>query len=116
MIRELTCIVCPKGCALTVELDDDNNVLSVSGNTCRRGVVYAEDECTNPRRTVTSTMRCEDGTVVSVKTSATVPKGMVFDIMKAINTTLITNNVAMGQILIENVCGTGVDVIATSCK
>ena len=56
MVRELTCIVCPLGCDLKVELDENKRVLSVSGNTCPRGKVYAENECVNPRRTVTSTV------------------------------------------------------------
>ena len=64
--RELTCIICPKGCALKVELDENGKVLGVTGNTCKRGAEYAENECTNPMRTVTSTMRCSDGTVIPV--------------------------------------------------
>ena len=75
MVRELTCIVCPLGCDLKVELDENKRVLSVSGNTCPRGKVYAENECVNPRRTVTSTVRCEDGSMISVKTDTTIPKG-----------------------------------------
>ena len=65
--RELTCIVCPRGCSLVVELDDNGAVMSVSGNICKRGNAYANDECTNPMRVVTSTVRCEDGRVVAVK-------------------------------------------------
>ena len=49
-IRELTCIICPKGCALKVELDENGKVLGVTGNTCKRGAEYAENECTNPMR------------------------------------------------------------------
>ena len=112
-IRELTCIVCPRGCALRVELALDS-VVSVTGNFCKRGIDYAKSECTNPTRTVTSTVRLEDGRVVPVKTSGPVPKKTVFDIMKVINTTVAHNKVKIGDIIIENVLGTGVDVIATA--
>ena len=66
MTRELTCIVCPRGCDLTVTIED-GKVISVGGNACRRGVTYAENECTHPVRTGTSTMACENGAVVAVK-------------------------------------------------
>lgn len=111
--RELTCIVCPRGCQLTVELDGDK-VVSVSGNICKRGYTYAEAECTNPVRCVTTTVRCESGKVVAVKTASSVPKASVFDVMKQINRTVAPNGVKIGDVIIKNVAGTGVDVVATS--
>ena len=111
--RELTCIVCPRGCALTVELDGDK-VVGVSGNICKRGEAYAEAECTRPVRTVTSTVRCKSGKVVAVKTNAPVPKSKVFDVMKEINTTLAPDGIKIGDVIIKNVAGTGSDVVATS--
>lgn len=116
MKRELICIVCPRGCALSCELSDSGEVTSVSGNLCPRGKTYAINECTNPQRVVTSTMRCENGDVVSCKTSGTVPKGMMVNVMKAINTTLAPNDVKIGDVLIKNVLELGVDVVATSNK
>lgn len=116
MKRELTCIVCPRGCALSVELDDNGGVISVSGNICPRGKTYAINECTNPQRVVTSTVRCADGCVVSCKTSSTVPKGLMFEVMKAINTTIAPSDVKIGDVVIENVLGTGADVVITSNK
>ena len=116
MKRELICIVCPRGCALSCELSESGEVLSVSGNLCPRGKTYAVNECTNPERVVTSTMRCVGGEVVSCKTSSTVPKGKMLDVMKAINTTLAPDRVKIGDILIENVQGLGVDIVATSDK
>ena len=115
-IRELTCIVCPRGCQLKVELDDGGAVVSVSGNLCKRGNVYAVDECTNPMRVVTSTVRCEDGTVVSCKTNTSIPKSLVFDAMKVINAARAKNNVKIGDVIVENILGTGADVVATSNK
>ena len=111
--RELTCIVCPRGCQLTCELDGDR-VISVSGNICKRGAVYAETECTAPTRTVTTTVRCASGKVVSVKTSAPVPKKSVFEVMKAINTTIAPDGIRIGDVVIKNVAGTGIDILATS--
>ena len=112
-IRELTCIVCPRGCQLSVELDGDK-VVGVSGNICKRGAQYALDECTHPMRTVTSTVRCKDGAVVAVKTSATVPKERVFDVMREINSTVAKCGLKVGEIVIPNVLSLGVDVVATA--
>ena len=114
--RELTCIVCPRGCALVCELDDGGKLISVSGNLCPRGKKYADDECTNPMRVVTSTVRCEDGAVVSCKTSTSIPKSLVLEAMKVINNTKAPATVKIGDVIIKNVLGTGADVIATSNK
>lgn len=74
MKRELTCICCPIGCRLTVEMNGEG-IAKISGNTCDRGRVYAENECTNPQRIVTSTVLTRKGTLVSVKTDKPIPKG-----------------------------------------
>ena len=112
--RQLTCIVCPRGCALVAELSDSGEVVSVSGNLCPRGKTYAVDECTNPMRTVTSTVRCKNGAVVAVKTAANVPKSRVFDVMDAINATVAPDAVRIGDVIVANVCDLGVDVVATA--
>lgn len=112
--RFLTCIVCPRGCQMKITLADDGRVEAVEGNFCKRGVVYANDECTNPRRTVTSTVRCTSGGVAAVKTANTVPKELVFEVMKAINSCTASDDVKVGDVIIKNVCDTGVDVVVTS--
>lgn len=112
--RKLTCIVCPRGCELSVSLSNSGEVLETSGYFCPRGKDYAVAECTAPVRTVTSTVMCEDGAIVAVKTAAPIPKGMVFDVMKAINSVLAPKSVKIGDVVIANVCGTDVDVVATS--
>ena len=114
MERILTCIVCPRGCSLSVELGEGQEVLSVKGNACKRGVTYAENECTHPVRTVTSTVKLENGKIVAVKTSATVPKEKVFDVMREINRVRASNDVRIGDVIIKNVCGLSADVVATS--
>lgn len=114
--RFLTCIVCPKGCELKVTFDEMGSISEISGNTCKRGVTYAEDECTHPRRTVTTTARCEGGGVIAVKTAGTVPKELVFDVMKRVAEISVSSDVKIGDTVIENVLDTGVDVIVTGNK
>lgn len=114
MQRKLTCIVCPKGCELTVALADDGTVLEISGHTCPRGKDYAYSECTAPVRTVTSTVRCEDGEVVAVKTSRPVPKEKIFEVMAEINSARADNGVKIGDVIIKGVAGTDSDVVATA--
>ena len=112
--RELTCIGCPMGCALTVELDG-GAVVSVRGNTCPRGDAYARKEVTAPTRIVTSTVRVTGGTLamVSCKTRSDIPKGKIFDVVRALKDVEVPAPITIGQVLAENVAGTGVDVIAT---
>lgn len=114
--KELTCIGCPMGCQLSVDLDDKNNtVLSVTGNNCKIGENYAKKELTNPTRIVTSSIQVDGGDLpmVSVKTEEDIPKGEIFNIMKEIHETNVQAPVKIGDILIKNVAGTNVNIIAT---
>ena len=111
--RNLTCIVCPRGCQMVVSLDD-GKVAQVEGNFCKRGLTYANDECTNPKRTVTSTVRCLDGSIVSVKTENTIPKEKMFEVMQEINNVHPQGSLKIGDVIIENICDTGVNLVATS--
>lgn len=112
--RLLTCIVCPRGCLLTVRLGDDGSPLSVTGNACKRGVGYAENECTHPVRTVTTTVRCADGRLIAVKTSVPVPKELMSEVMREVNSSLAPEGVKIGDTVMERVAGTEADIIATS--
>lgn len=112
MTRNLTCIVCPKGCQISVELDG-KKVISVSGHTCKRGEVYANTECTAPRRTITSTVAVKGGGVVPVKTSNTVPKELMFECMAEINKASVDPDALLGTVVIPNILNTGADVITT---
>ncbi len=114
--RLLTCIVCPRGCRLSVALGDGGEVLAVDGNICKRGAAYAEAECTHPVRTVTSTVRCADGKVCPVKTSCTVPKEKIFEVMKEINAIVAPSILHIGDVIIANVAGTDADIVATASK
>lgn len=116
MTRELICVACPLGCPLSVELNEKDEVVSVSGNTCPRGEKYAVDECTNPVRMLTTTVKVNGGSlpVVSVKTSKPIPKGKMFECMKVINSEVVDAPVRMGEVIICNVCDTGADIVATN--
>ena len=111
---KLTCIACPMGCPLSVEMDGDK-VINVTGNTCPRGKVYGEKEVTNPTRIVTSIVRVSggDAVMVSVKTKNDIPKGKIFDVVKALKDVEIPAPVKIGDVVIADVAGTGVDIVAT---
>lgn len=112
--KELICIGCPMGCPLTVEMNN-GEVISVAGNTCKRGDVYARKELTNPTRIVTSSVIVENGSLaaVSVKTREDIPKGKIFDCMKALKGVKVQAPVHIGDVIVANVAGTGVDIVAT---
>ena len=112
--RELICIGCPMGCPLTVELEG-GEVISVTGHTCKRGDVYARKEVTNPTRIVTSTVKVEGGKadMVSVKTREDIPKGRIFDCVRALKGVTVQAPVHIGDVVVPDVAGTGVDMVAT---
>ena len=106
MERELTCIVCPMGCSLKAVIKDGE--ITVTGNTCPRGEKYAKDECTNPQRTVTTTMRCENGEVIPVQTDRTIPKDKMAECMKIVNSSLAALPISVGDVIIEDVFGANI--------
>ena len=112
-VRELICINCPMGCPLTVTLEN-GEVVSVSGNACKRGDTYARQECVAPLRMVTAVAPVQDREMpVSLKTRTPIPKKLIDDCMRAIMEKPFDAPIAAGDVLIPDVCGTGVDVIAT---
>lgn len=113
MKKEFTCIVCPMGCRLSAEVEGDR-VVSVTGNTCKRGEVYAVNECVNPVRTVTTTVKCEDGSVLPVKTARPIAKDKVFEAMKIINNFVAPLPISIGDVIIKDVCGS--EVVASANK
>lgn len=112
--RELTCIGCPLGCTVQVTLEN-GAVVSVTGNTCPRGDAYARKEVTAPTRIVTTTVPVRGGVLpaVSVKTAGDIPKNKIFDCVRALKTVTADAPVAIGQVILADAAGTGVDVIAT---
>lgn len=112
--RNLTCIGCPMGCALQVDIKD-GQIAGVSGNTCKRGEDYARKECTNPTRIVTSSVVVigGDADVVPVKTEHDVPIDKIFDVIKALKEVRINAPVEIGAVVVKSILGTGADIIAT---
>jgi len=115
MKKELTCIVCPVGCRIFVETENSGKITSITGNSCQRGVKYAEAEITNPTRIVTSTAAVENrpGVYLPVKTSAPVPKGEIFTVMEKINAARAKAPVHIGDVIIKDVFP-GTDILATA--
>lgn len=110
----LTCIGCPMGCPITVELQN-GKITSVTGNTCKRGDVYARKEITAPTRIVTTTVKVTGGNakMVSVKTKNDIPKDKIFDCMRSLKKVSVKAPVHIGDVILSNVCKTGTDIIAT---
>lgn len=118
MYKEMTCIVCPEGCILKIEESAGATVTAenVSGNKCKRGVAYAINECTNPVRTLTTTVKIDGGKqrMAPVKSGKPLPKGMLFDCMKVINACTVKAPLKVGDIVVKNILGSGTDIISTS--
>lgn len=108
MKNQMTCILCPRGCSLSVTKE-----LSVTGNGCPRGEKYAIEESTNPVRTVTATVRVANrkDTMLSVKTEKPVPKGKMMDVMALLRSMTVTAPISLGSVLLSDVLGT--KIIAT---
>lgn len=112
--RELICINCPLGCGLTVTIKD-GEVEKVQGNTCPKGEAYGKKEVTNPTRIVTSIVKVTGGVlpVVSVKTASDIPKEKIMDCARVLKEVEVQAPVSIGDMVLEDVCGTGVPMIAT---
>lgn len=113
--KSVTCIGCPLGCCVTVDFDANENIRKVSGNTCPKGDSYARKEVTSPTRMVTSVVRISNGEVpvVSVKTASDIPKNKIFACMEKLKEVRMKAPVNIGDVVVENICGTGVPVIVT---
>lgn len=113
MHREFTCITCPMGCRLQVDGEKDNYI--VTGNTCKRGEVYAISEMTEAKRTITTSVKIEkaNSLVVPIKTNKPVPKDKIFEIMKVINSLVIEAPVKIGDVIVKDILNTGSDLVIT---
>lgn len=114
MIRELTCIGCPMGCALQVDIEN-GEVIKISGNTCKKGEEYGKKECTNPTRIITSSVRVKGGEiqVVSVKTDSDIPKDKIKECIIALKNIEVNAPINIGDIVVKNVLGTGANIVCT---
>lgn len=111
-MKEFICICCPKGCRLIV---DNSDTLSITGNSCEKGIEYAQNECTNPTRVLTGTVAVSNGTLARcpVKTIKPIPKGIIFDVMAALSQLKITAPIKAGQVISSVWEGMKVDFVAT---
>ena len=112
-MTELICIVCPVGCHLTINKNDEG--FKVEGNTCKRGEKYGIEEMTNPKRVITSTVKLQNSYLhlLPVKTEDTIPKDMIFEIMEELDKIEVSAPINVGDIIVENILDTGVNVIST---
>jgi CxxC motif-containing protein len=111
-MKELICIVCPKGCHLKV---DENNDYKVTGNGCERGVEYGKNELVNPMRVITSTVKIEGALHrrCPVKTNTSIPKGKMMEVVKELDSVTLKSPVNVGDVVIKNVADTGADIVST---
>lgn len=111
-MRELVCIVCPKGCRLHVDENDDYRV---TGFGCQRGVEYGKNEVMHPTRVVTSTVAIKGAELprCPVKTNVAISKKLIFDAMKTLDDVILEAPVKTGQVVVPDVCGTGADFVVT---
>ena len=113
-MKKLVCIVCPNSCELSIEETSDG--ISVSGNKCKRGIKFATDEMTAPKRTISSVVKTafKEVPVIPVRVSDEIPKEKIFDVMNEINHVTVKKKLKRGDVVIKNILSLGVDVIATS--
>jgi CxxC motif-containing protein len=103
--------MCPLGCLIAVKGDNGDFTYSTK---CKNGMRYAEKEITAPERMVTSLCPHASGVVIPCKTKELVPKHLIFDVLKEIKKGTCLKTVKIGDVLVKNVCNTGVDIIATA--
>lgn len=127
--KDLTCVVCPKGCKITVDLSISTvqndlkavestspklvKILNITGNTCKHGEKYAITECTHPVRTLTTTAKVQNHDLISVKSTEPLPKERMMEFMNLINQVELKSPVRIGDIVLENIGGTGINIVAT---
>lgn len=113
-MKEFVCICCPMGCHLKVDDSNKDNII-VTGNTCNRGKIYGINEVTAPKRMVTSSVKVKNGKdlVVSVKTKEAIDKKLIFDVLEALKGVELEAPVRIGDVVIKNVCGSNIDVVAS---
>jgi CxxC motif-containing protein len=114
MESEITCIICPIGCEMTID-HKEGIITKIEGHQCKKGIGYAKEELFDPKRTLTTTMIVKDGELplVSVKSNRPIPKERLFDVMDAISEIEVFAPVKIGDVLVENVMDLDADIVAT---
>jgi CxxC motif-containing protein len=113
-MKQITCITCPIGCRVSIDIQDDKFI--VSGNKCKKGEEFARTELTSPVRSLTTTVRTAfpEMPVLPVRTRGEVPKEKIKNIMGELSGIMITEKIGIGETVAANISGTGCDIIATS--
>lgn len=113
-MKQLTCIVCPNGCRISVELKDGE--YAFSGNKCVRGIEYAKAELTEPMRSVTTTVRTafKYMPALPVRTKGEIPKQLIPEVIHVLASVVVTKELGIGETVVADILGTGCDVIAAS--
>ena len=114
MEKNIICTVCPRGCHIKVTLNG-TEVTDIADYGCKRGKEYAAAEATHPVRILTTTVKIADApyNLLPVRSNAPVPKELQLECMKAIKAIAVTAPVQAGDVVLPNICGTGVDIVAT---
>ena len=114
-MREITCIICPRGCSIKIFKDEYSNI-KIQGNKCKRGEDFALQELECPKRSLTSTVATiyKKARRIPVKTNKDIPLKDIFPVMNEINKVVLNRKVKVNDIIIENVCNLGVNIVATS--
>jgi len=112
--EEMICVTCPMGCTLQVTHENET-LLDIDGNTCRRGIEYVKSELTDPRRMVATTVRVKGGLhpLVPVYTAEPFPKPRIFELLDALREVEVEAPVAIEQAVLPDALGTGIDVVAS---
>ena len=110
--KRLTCIVCPKGCQILVKLEN-GEIVSIENNQCKRGIDYTKNEVLDHRRTLTTTVKLSNGKVLPVRTKEPIPKKLMKEAMLETKDIVVEPPIKIGDVVIKNIAGTGVDLVAT---
>lgn len=114
--KQMICIVCPVGCRLEVKREQSSESgISVTGNECKKGIVYGIKELTNPTRVLTTTVKIKNAYLkrLPVRTNGAVPRGLIFECMRVVNETEVQAPIKVGKVIINNVLDTGIDLISS---
>lgn len=114
MVKKITCIECPKSCALSVDVENCR-VIKVSGNLCPKGEEYAISEIENPMRILTASVLALGLPLkmIPVRTDKPIPKSMLLAAMREIKKVVLKKAVKPGDVIIKNILDSGADLIAT---
>jgi CxxC motif-containing protein len=112
--RKFICIRCPQGCEIQTTLDG-KNITSITGNTCKLGDEYVQNEINDPRRTLTSLVGVRNGIhpVCPVWTTKSIPKEKIPELMQILLRTTINAPIRMGDVIIRDFASTGADIAAS---